>query len=267
MNAYEQKQEARRERYEARAEKARKEAEQHKAASDRLTDHIPFGQPVLVGHHSEGRHRRTLEHSQNLMFRMVDDLKKADHYKQKAASVGIGGISSDDPEAVQKIKAELEKLEEKQGRMKTANKHLRKNDNVALLSMGYSEQLISELKKPDFAGRTGYADYAITNNGANIRRLKKRIEELTARAGDTTSEQTINGVRILDNVEDNRLQLFFPGKPEEEVRKKLKASGFRWSPYAGAWQRQRSNAAMYLAQEIIKGLSCAQSVEVTCTSP
>jgi len=185
---------------------------------------------------------------------MVDDMKRAEHYEQKAASVGSGGISSDDPEAVRKIKAELAVLETKQERMKTTNKHLRKGDDAALLAMGYSEGTIAQLKKPDFAGRTGYADYKITNNGANIRRLKKRIEELTAKAGDTTSEQEVNGVRILDNVEDNRLKLFFPGKPSEEVRKKLKASGFRWSPTAGAWQRQRSNAAKYLAGEIVNAL-------------
>jgi hypothetical protein len=255
MNAYELKQEARRERYKDRAEKARKDAEQHKAASDRLVAHIPFGQPILVGHHSEGRHRRTLERSQSLMFKMVDDYKKAEHYEQKAANVGSGGISSDDPEAIQKIKKELVGLEAKQERMKTANKHLRAGNDAALLAMGYNEQLIAELKKPDFCGRTGYPDYAITNNGANIRRLKKRIDELIAKSENTTSEQTTNGVRVVDNVEDNRLQLFFPDKPSEEIRKKLKSSGFRWSPYVGAWQRHRSNAAIYLAQEIIKGLN------------
>jgi hypothetical protein len=254
MNSYEQKQEARRQRYKARATKARQEAEQHKAASDRLVAHIPFGQPILVGHHSEGRHRRTLERSQNLMFKMVDDYKKADHDEQKAASVGAGGISSDDPEAIRKIKEELIDLEAKQERMKAVNKHLKKGDDAALLAMGYTEAVILKLKTPDFAGRPGYPDYAITNNGANIRRLKKRIEDLTAKAGDITTEQTINNVRIVDSVEDNRLQLFFPGKPSEEIRAKLKSAGFRWSPYAGAWQRHRSNTANYLARQIVETL-------------
>lgn len=253
MNAYEQKQEARRERYAARAEKARKDAIQHQTASDRLVANIPFGQPILIGHHSEKMHRRTLERSQNLMFKMVDDLKKADYYEQKAAGIGTGGISSDDPEAVQKIKAELASLEEKQERMKTVNRHLRKGDDAALLAMGYSEQLIAQIKTPDFAGRTGYPDYAITNNGANIRRLKKRIKDLTARAGNVTTEKEVNGIRIVDNVEDNRLQIFFPGKPSEEVRKRLKSFGFRWSPTSGAWQRLRSNAATYYSLEIVKG--------------
>ncbi|MCC3151437.1 DUF3560 domain-containing protein, partial [Bifidobacterium bifidum] len=57
MNSYERKQEARRERLEARAEKARTEA---KATYDRahtMAEAIPFGQPILVGHHSEKRDR------------------------------------------------------------------------------------------------------------------------------------------------------------------------------------------------------------------
>lgn len=259
MNAYEQKQEARRERYQARAEKARSEAAQHEAASRRLVEHIPFGQPILVGHHSEKRHRRTLERSQNLMFRMVDDLKKADHYEQKAAGVGNGGISSDDPEAVTKIKTELAELEARQERMKTANKHLRAGNDAALLEMGFSEAKIAALKQPDFCGRTGFADYEITNNGANIRRLKKRLESLAACAKDVTTETMVNGVRIVDNVEDNRLQLFFPGKPVEEIRAKLKSRGFRWSPMAGAWQRHRGNAAIWAAKEITGALEVATS--------
>lgn len=34
-----------------------------------------------------------------------------------------------------------------------------------------------------------------------------------------------------------RIQLFFEGKPEPEVRDVLKHNGFRWAPSVGAWQR------------------------------
>lgn len=49
------------------------------------------------------------------------------------------------------------------------------------------EQKIEQLKaaghsalilQPDFCGRVGYADYELTNNNANIRRMKQRLEQL-----------------------------------------------------------------------------------------
>lgn len=55
-----------------------------------------------------------------------------------------------------------------------------------------------------------------------------------------TSEQEINGVRVVDSVEDNRIQIFYPGKPERETIEKLKKSGFRWTPSKGCWQAYRT---------------------------
>jgi len=60
---------------------------------------------------------------------------------------------------------------------------------------------------------------------------------------------------LRENVEANRLQLLFPGKPDEETRKRLKRHGFRWAPSEGAWQRQLTNAARYAAQEVLEGLN------------
>ena len=39
------------------------------------------------------------------------------------------------------------------------------------------------------------------------------MTKLRAQAQDVTSEETIGAVRIVENTEDNRLQLFFPGNP------------------------------------------------------
>ena len=49
------------------------------------------------------------------------------------------------------------------------------------------------------------------------------------------------------NREDNRLQVFFDGKPDEATRTELKISGFRWAPSVGAWQRQLTKNAIYAA--------------------
>ena len=52
------------------------------------------------------------------------------------------------------------------------------------------------------------------------------------------------------NTEANRLQIFFEDKPDEATREALKSNGFRWSPKAGAWQRQLTSNAYYAADYV-----------------
>ncbi|PPT91430.1 hypothetical protein XthCFBP4691_07610 [Xanthomonas theicola] len=52
MNRYEQKQADRRERLEARAAALAGQAQQTYGTARRMAEAIPFGQPILVGHHS-----------------------------------------------------------------------------------------------------------------------------------------------------------------------------------------------------------------------
>lgn len=54
-----------------------------------------------------------------------------------------------------------------------------------------------------------------------------------------------DGVKIVKDFADNRLRLLFDEKPSADLRDKLKHNGFRWSPSAGAWQRQLTNNAVY----------------------
>lgn len=45
---------------------------------------IPFGQPVLVGHHSERRHRNAIDRSWNALGRAVEHSDTADRHQDKA---------------------------------------------------------------------------------------------------------------------------------------------------------------------------------------
>jgi hypothetical protein len=60
-NAKQERAGIRAERMSAKAEKLEARAEAHRGAADRISANIPFGQPILVGHHSEGRARRDAE--------------------------------------------------------------------------------------------------------------------------------------------------------------------------------------------------------------
>lgn len=52
--------------------------------SHAYVEHIPFGQPILVGHHSEGRHRRAIDNSWNAMGKSVELSDKAEEYERRA---------------------------------------------------------------------------------------------------------------------------------------------------------------------------------------
>lgn len=252
MNSCEAKQEARRERLERAAEKARAESSQRFATADRIGSFIPMGQPILVGHHSERRHRRDLDRIHNNMSKGIELSKRADDLERLAAGVGTHGISSDDPEAVAKLREQVAKLEAFQEQVKATNKLIRKSDRSGLAAMGYSEARIESLFKPDFCGRIGFAPYVTSNNSANIRRLKARITELEARAQRAPME-TIegDGWTLSEDQDDNRIVIRFDGKPDRAMLDALRGAGFKWSPTRGAHVRMTSNAAIYHAKRVL----------------
>lgn len=172
----------------------------------------------------------------------------------KIRSVGTGGISSDDLQAVEKLEAKLAALEKHQEMMKAANAAIRMKDpakgDAKLAELGYTPEDIAKLREPDFCGRIGYPAYALQNNNANIRRIRGRIAELKKRTESTPEGWEFDGGRVVVNTTENRLQVIFDGKPDADVRTELKGEGFRWAPSQGAWQRQLTDNAMRAARRL-----------------
>lgn len=172
----------------------------------------------------------------------------------KIRGVGTGGISSDDPQAVEKLEAKLATLEKHQEMMKAANAAIRMKDpakgDAKLAELGYTPEDIAKLREPDFCGRIGYPAYALQNNNANIRRIRGRIAELKKRTESTPEGWEFDGGRVVVNTTENRLQVIFDGKPDADVRTELKGEGFRWAPSQGAWQRQLTDNAMRAARRL-----------------
>lgn len=172
----------------------------------------------------------------------------------KIRSVGTGGISSDDPQAVEKLEAKLAALEKHQEMMKAANAAIRMKDpakgDAKLAELGYTPEDIAKLREPDFCGRIGYPAYALQNNNANIRRIRGRIAELKKRTESTPEGWEFDGGRVVVNTTENRLQVIFDGKPDADVRTELNGEGFRWAPSQGAWQRQLTDNAMRAARRL-----------------
>ena len=167
-------------------------------------------------------------------------------------------IKSNDERAIEKLEEKLEDMKTQQEKMKAANKALRLKDpeagNDALRELGYSEQEIAELRKPDYIGRLGYPDWELSNNNANIHRVEERIKSLKAVKEKGSSEQEYETFKAVENTEAMRYQIIFDGKPEPEVRDLLKSNGFKWAPSQGAWQRQITANGRYAFERVIKRL-------------
>lgn len=255
MNAYEAHQQRRRDRLKAKSARLANESETLIARALRVAQNLQ-GEPVKVGHHSEKPHRALLKRMDRDMQKGCAASKLADKCAQQAESVGTGGISSDDPDATAKLQREIEGAEESHAEMKAGNEAFRKCGKPAPDNADGWQKIADRLGVPldsfdsvrssmrRFNYRQPFPPFSLSNSSANIARMKKRIADLENAAKAETKETELpGGVRVVENVEANRLQLFFPGKPSDEMRAKLKQNGFKWAPSAGAWQRHLNGFA------------------------
>ncbi|HHO81694.1 MAG TPA: DUF3560 domain-containing protein [Halothiobacillus sp.] len=267
MNKYEQKIAARQERYKRMAEKAREESASTYRRAKEMLDEIPLGQPIHVGHHSEQRDRNYRDQIDNTFRKSVNLDKKAEYYDEKAASVGTGGISSDDPDAIDKLREELEMIQEKQRRMKAVNKALRTHKTqekriAALVSEGFTEEEASELlSRPGFFG---YESFTLQNNNAKARRIAHRISQLEALRERGNVEHKGRDYTYREDVGENRVMFIFDGKPDADTRDLLKRHRFKWSPSRGAWVRQLGYNGIVAGREARKALDARASADGNC---
>lgn len=171
----------------------------------------------------------------------------------KIRSTGMGGISADDPDAVKKLQAKLANLQESQETMKAVNAYYRKHktlDGCPALSPQAIEKLKTDMAQGWHWGDKPYMPFQLSNNSAEIRRLKARIESLTRKEQTPFVGWEFDGGKVEINREENRLQVFFDGRPDPDTRAELKSGGFRWAPSAGAWQRQLTDNAFWAADSI-----------------
>lgn len=167
-------------------------------------------------------------------------------------------IKSDDERAIEKLEEKLEDMKKLQEDMKAANKALRLKDKEAgndqLREMGYSEDSIEELRKPDYLGRVGYPNFQLSNNNANIHRVEERLKRLKAVKERGSSEQEYKTFKVVENTEAMRYQIIFDGKPDAEIRTLLKSNGFKWAPSQGAWQRQITSNGKWALKKVVEKL-------------
>ena len=250
---YQERKENKIDRYNARARKATAEANQEFNRASQMGSVIPFGQPILIGHHSEGKHRALLKRIDNAHRKAHEADERSAYYQGRAESAETNhAISGDDTEAVSRLNEKLAELEKTKEFYKAVNKAWKKG-NDELYILGLSDTDIEKLKKGMYSHETlPFKIWQLSNLNAEIRRIKKRIEELSKLDDMQTESVKFSNGEMRINTEINRIQFVFGAIPPEEIRKLLKSNGFKWSPREKAWQRQRTLNAISRTNWLLK---------------
>lgn len=166
-------------------------------------------------------------------------------------------IRTEDAGAVEQLQARIAEAERLQEKMKAANrivrdKKLSDEEKVARIGAecGIPADGARKLLRPDFAGRIGFANYELTNNAANIRRMQARVEGLAKESVRPSVTVEFPGGRVEDDAAACRIRIYHDAKPALEVIRQLKLHGFHWSSRLKCWSRLRNDSARFYATAI-----------------
>ena len=175
-------------------------------------------------------------------------------YKEKIRALARTSniIKSGDADAIEKLKAKIEKAEKLQVTMKAVNAYYRKHGT--LKGYGNGEYDNFEL---DYMYGVPFPPFRLQNNNAKIRTAKARLKQLEAeKAAEPTEkpETEYKFFTVKENTEIMRLQLFLDGKPDAEIRDVVKRNGFKWAPSNMSWQRLLNDNARRALERVVKEL-------------
>ena len=219
------------------AESAQNRAENRLRAADSAVEGIPMGQPILVGHHSEKRHRRALDRCHNNMSKAFEERTKAENHASKAKGLQRQldkSIFSDDPDAIEALQARIAELEAKADGESAINKAWRKGkgapgwaDGLGI-SDSYRETIEKTMKQCPWLKGPCFS----TNTRANIRRLKKRLADVQYRQKKEAEAENAGGV-LIEMPGNGYAIVRFAEKPDYSIIRELKDAGYRWG--RGQW--------------------------------
>src|ERR1700690_2275231 len=199
---YDAKRQARYDRLIAAAERAAVQGESLRNQAHAMAEVIPFGQPILVGHYSEGRDRRYRSRIENKFRKGFELYERAQELKERAASAEHNdAIYSDDPSAVDQLTAKIAKLEADQALWKAINKAHAAflKDPASLDKTDFSDGIKKIIREyiPDYSWNPHpIAGFQLTNNNANIRRLKERQQQVAKKQSLEDKQEQIGDVKI-----------------------------------------------------------------------
>lgn len=126
------------------AESAGQKSDAYYEKSNQHRDFLSLGEPIKVGHHSEGRHRKIIEQTNSNMGKSIEMDKKAREHEHKAAywEAKAKDINLSMPESIDYYEHKLEEAKKKQQLLKD-KPELREHS----YSLTYATKHVKELTK------------------------------------------------------------------------------------------------------------------------
>lgn len=175
-------------------------------------------------------------------YKQFGDIQKLLH---KIDSIGRGGIRSDQDNAKELIEAKLAEKERNQEMMKKINAYYRKHGTVKGCGNIKDETAIKiDQSVNESLWKKPYAPYELSNNNAEIKRLRGRLEGMEKMAKAQLDDFEFDGGEVVFNREIQRVQIILDDRPTPEFKEQLKSRAFKWAPSQGAWQRQLTANAL-----------------------
>ena len=159
-------------------------------------------------------------------------------------------IRADDPRAVELLKENLEGIEDRQEYMQKVNDYYKANGTVVGCPGVDRETAVQLEDRVNEHQSTPYPGRFFKDNFAEIKRLKANIDRLENKPETMFKGWRFEGGEAVINLANNRLQLMFAEKPNDDERAVLKKNGFKWAPTAKAWQRPLDFKSMAAAERI-----------------
>lgn len=190
---------------------------------------------------------------------LIREYDEINEILKKMVSVGTGPVDLADPHAREILEFRLDQELEKQKTEKAVNAWYRKHGTI-IGCPALPEDSAQRLQKQFEKVKSSYSvsdvpfpSYELSSVRGKIKRLRSRIEDLDRLQDAPAGERDIDfeGGHIVRNIEQNRLQIFFDEKPDDDLRGELKSHGFRWAPSQEAWQRQLTENAVAAAKKVL----------------
>ena len=218
----------------ASAEAAREFERAHNAVKD-----IPLGQPNINGCLTGAINR-----SNTAMRHSCEASERADYHAEKARGLERAlktNIYSDDPDALEAIAEKIARLEELQDNVKIVNAICRKKkltdaEKIAEIELRTGWRKLERVEYwviEQVVKDGGFPPWVLSNNGANMRRLQQRAEDIKARAERSAKAEQASGGVLIER-HNGWCHITFAEKPEREILTALKDAGFWWK--GGMWR-------------------------------
>lgn len=136
--------EGRAERFEGYADNAATRSAEAYAKREAIQSMIPPGQPIIVGHHSERRHRGDIRRMDSYMAASISEDEKAEYWQRRATGALARAEKRESASAIAKRIKDLETDERKLVKATTPYKTLKRKDTGAICIMTDDGSTIEE---------------------------------------------------------------------------------------------------------------------------